>query len=153
AAMGLQGLGTLDVYWDGKDSKPVVVARIFNEEGGESMENQETHGCNEDFVTLVPGGTATGWVSGPIEVERFRFNVGVRVVGVSVHLQVYVHNRQGDLVKTVTKDYPAGSLAGQRDGLSGGLRHRRRLLSRDQHLRSGHHLRRDGGQPDEFAER
>lgn len=112
AAMGLQGLGTMDVNWDGRDLKPVVVARIFNEEGSDQMENQETHGCNEDFVTLVPGGPmlfVSGILSGPISMERFRFNVGVRVPGpYPVHLQVYVHNRQGDLVHTVSKDYPVG---------------------------------------------
>ena len=113
AAMGTSGLGTMDVLWDGKDLKPVVVATVFNEVGSDQLGNQETHGCNEDFVTFVPGGTGvqvTGVLLGPIDVERFRFNVGVRVLGPNpINLLIDVQDPQGNLVHSVTRSYSAGT--------------------------------------------
>jgi len=117
AAMGTSGLGTMDVLWDGKDLKPVVVATVFNEVGSDQLGNQETHGCNEDFVTFVPGGTGvqvTGVLLGPIDVERFRFNVGIRVLGPNpISLLIDVEDPQGNLVHTVTRTYPAGTFQQQ----------------------------------------
>ncbi len=55
ATMGLTGLGTMDLYWDLKDLKPVVVATIFNEIGSDQLGNPETHGCNEAPYLQVSG--------------------------------------------------------------------------------------------------
>ena len=117
AAMGTSGLGTIDVYWDGNDLKPVVVATVFNEVGSDQLGNQETHGCNEAFVTEVPGGTGvqvTGVLVGPIDVERFRFNVGVRVLGPNpVSLLIDVEDPEGNLVHSVTRTFAGGTFQQQ----------------------------------------
>ena len=113
AAMGRSGLGTMDVFWDGKDLKPVVVATIFNEVGSDQLGNQETHGCNESFVTFVPGiyplTSVFGVLAGPIDVERFRFNIGVKVIGpFAMPVSISVRNALGDGVHSLTKVFPAG---------------------------------------------
>src|SRR5262245_9933651 len=107
AAMGLSGLGSFDVYSSNGDP-PLVVARIFNDAG-----TAGTTGFTESVVAVddVPapgsGASITGVLVGPILVDRFRYNVGLRTVGAPVHVSVTVLDSAGATVHTADHDYPA----------------------------------------------
>jgi hypothetical protein len=106
AAMGLSGLGTIDVFAAG--GAPVVVTRIFNDAGDDG-----TSGFTEPLVEVgdVPlpgaGGSVTGVLLGPYIVDRYRYNVGLRTVDAPVHVSVTVLDTSGATVHTVDHDYPA----------------------------------------------
>ena len=107
AAMGLSGLGSFDVYAANGEA-PVVVARIFNDAG-----TAGTSGFTESLVAVddVPapgsGGSVTGVLVGPILLDLFRYNVGLRTVGAPVHVSVTVLDASGATVHTADHDYPA----------------------------------------------
>ncbi len=107
AAMGLSGLGSFDVY-GGDGQAPLVVVRIFNDAG-----TAGTTGFTESLVPVgdvqMPGlgASITGVLVGPILVDRFRYNVGLRTVGAPVHVSVRVRDASGAEVHTAEHDYPA----------------------------------------------
>ena len=107
AAMGLSGLGSFDVY-AGNGEAPLVVARIFNDAG-----TAGTTGFTESLVSVgdvrAPGagGSITGLLVGPIIVDRFRYNVGLRTVGAPVHVSIQVLDASGAEVHLADHDYPA----------------------------------------------
>lgn len=106
AAMGLSGLGSFDVH--AASGSPLIVARIFNDAG-----TAGTTGFTESLVAVgdvqVPGtgGSVTGVLVGPILLDLFRYNVGLRTVGAPVHVSVSVRDASGAEVHTVGHDYPA----------------------------------------------
>ena len=106
-AMGLSGLGSFDVYSSNGDP-PLVVARIFNDGG-----TAGTTGFTESLVKVgdvtAPGSGAsvTGVLVGPILVDLFRYNVGLRTVGAPVHVSVQVLDASGATVHNADHDYPA----------------------------------------------
>jgi hypothetical protein len=107
AAMGLTGLGSIDVWGAGGEA-PVIVARIFNDAG-----DAGTSGFTEPLVQVdevsVPGsgGSVTGVLLCPNIVDRYRYNVGLRTVGADVHVTVRVFDSAGTEVHTASHDYPA----------------------------------------------
>jgi hypothetical protein len=106
AAMGLTGLGSIDVW--AASGSPVIVARIFNDAG-----DAGTSGFTEPLVPVddvpIPGfvGSVTGVLLCPNIVDRYRYNVGLRTVGAPVHVNVEVLDSAGATVHTVSHDYPA----------------------------------------------
>lgn len=106
AAMGLTGLGSIDVW--AASGSPVIVTRIFNDAG-----DAGTSGFTEPFVSIddvdIPGptGAFTGVLLGPNIVDRYRYNVGLRTIGGPVHVVVRVLDSAGTEVHTASHDYPA----------------------------------------------
>ena len=107
AAMGLSGLGSFDVHAANGEA-PLVVARIFNDAGAAG-----TTGFTESLVAVddVPapgsGGSVTGVLVGPLLLNMFRYNVGLRTVGAPVHVSVAVLDASGAEVHLANHDYPA----------------------------------------------
>ncbi len=105
-AMGQTGLGSVDVFVNG-DTPPLVVTRIFNDAGAAG-----TSGFTEPLVEAadVQGGlgvSVTGFLIGPADVDRFRFNIGLRTVGGPVSVSVDVRDSTGAVVHSVSHTYPA----------------------------------------------
>jgi hypothetical protein len=104
-SMGQSGLGSMDVFVSG-DTPPVVVTRIFNDAG-----DQGTSGFTEPLIPPAPlggpGVSVTGFLVGPADVDRFRFNVGLRTLGGPVSVSVDVRDQSGASIHTVTHSYPA----------------------------------------------
>jgi hypothetical protein len=108
-AVGESGLGSLDVTSDALNP-PVVVTRIFNDAGPAG-----TSGFTEPL--FVPTQRAAlplppailGYLLGPSEVERFRYNVGIRNLGAAIDVTAEVLDPSGAVVHTVTRTYPADS--------------------------------------------
>jgi len=104
-AMGISGgLGTVDLIGDTGSSLPVTVARIFNDGGAAG-----TSGLSLDSMpaadALKQGDT--GALLAPTDFQKFRFNIGVRTLDQGASLNVTVRDRDGVVVKTLTKSYPA----------------------------------------------
>jgi hypothetical protein len=109
-AMGLSGLGTLDILMPNASTSPLVVARVFNDAGANG-----TSGFTEDAISPKETGdlgrvlTAgdSGYLVLPADTEAFRFNIGVRTLGVGGWVQFVVYDAHGDQVADVAKTLEA----------------------------------------------
>lgn len=101
-AMGLTGLGTLDVVPEGGSAVPLVVVRVFNDAGALG-----TTGFTEELVLPVDalGAGQRGVLVGPIDTALYRFNVGVRTLGAGAVLSIVVRNAAGTVTRTLTRTY------------------------------------------------
>jgi uncharacterized protein YjdB len=102
-AMGIaSGLGTADVIADETSALPVALARVFNDAGASG-----TTGLAEDALAaeeaLQQG--HTGALLAPTDAQKFRLNIGVRTLDQAVAMNVTVRDRDGVVVKTVTKTF------------------------------------------------
>jgi hypothetical protein len=104
AAMGLSGLGSMDVTGD-SGVTPVVVARIFDDAGAEG-----TTGFTEPPFGAFPaspprpGPTIVNHLLLP-DLDFFRYNVGVRILAAPVEVTVEVLSPAGAVVHTLTRTY------------------------------------------------
>jgi hypothetical protein len=103
-AMGLTGLGSLDVVPQGSLPAPLVITRVFNDAGALG-----TTGFSEDF--LAPGDAlgagARGILVSPPDAALYRYNIGVRTLGAGATLSIAVRNAAGAVTRTLTRTYPA----------------------------------------------
>jgi hypothetical protein len=105
-AMGLSGIGTLDILMPNASSSPLVVARVFNDAGADG-----TSGFTEDVISPNETGglgrvlTAgnSGYLILPPDTEAFRFNIGLRTLSVGGWVQFVVYDAHGDQVADVAK--------------------------------------------------
>lgn len=113
-AMGLTGLGSLDVVTDTGTATPLFVVRVFNDAGAAG-----TSGFTEDAVTpaqaLIAG--ERGYLIAPPDSALYRFNVGVRTLGAGATLTITVRNQAGSVTRTLTRTYPPNYFE-QRDSAS-----------------------------------
>ncbi len=102
AAMGQNGLGTIDLYVAKGSPVPIVLTRIYDDGGASG-----TSGFTEPFYRIldVPqnGG---GYLIGPSDVSRFRYNMGFRTLSSDVHVTATVRNSAGGVVHTVNTTFP-----------------------------------------------
>jgi hypothetical protein len=102
-AMGLTGLGSLDVFADTGTATPVFVVRVFNDGGAAG-----TTGFNEEQIkpsdALVAG--ARGHLIAPPDSALYRYNVGVRTLGSGATLMITARSATGVVTRTVTRSYP-----------------------------------------------
>jgi hypothetical protein len=100
--VGRSGLGSLDVYVAQGAPFPVIVARIYDDAG-----DAGTSGFAEPFYrsTAIPS-SGTGYLIGPSDTARFRYNIGLRTLTDPVTITATVRNTAGGLVHTVTRAYP-----------------------------------------------
>ena len=105
-AMGLSGLGTLDIQMPNASSSPLIVARVFNDAGanGTSGFTQDVISPNENGLlgrVLTAGNS--GFLILPPDTEAFRFNIGVRTLSVGGWVQFVVYDAQGNQVADVAR--------------------------------------------------
>ena len=113
-AMGLTGLGSLDVVTDAGTATPLFVVRVFNDGGAAG-----TTGFTEEAVkpaeALVAG--ERGFLIAPPDAALYRFNVGVRTLGSGATLAITARNAAGTITRTLTRTYPPNYFE-QRDSAS-----------------------------------
>ncbi|HEY4230845.1 MAG TPA: hypothetical protein VGO79_11785, partial [Thermoanaerobaculia bacterium] len=101
-AMGQNGLGTIDVYVAHGSPVPIILTRIYDDGGAAG-----TSGFTEPSFRLtdVPqnGG---GYLIGPSDVARYRYNLGFRTLSSDVHVTATVRNSDGAIVHTVSTTFP-----------------------------------------------
>ncbi len=109
AAMGQSGLGSLDVTGDSALFPPVVVTRIFNDAGagGTSGFTEPVFQVRDQFITPIP--SVTVYLLPP-DLDRYRYNVGIRVLYPPVTVTVAVLDAGGNEVHTVTRSYETATV-------------------------------------------
>jgi hypothetical protein len=101
-AMGIaSGLGSADLVADAGSPFPVTLVRVFNDAGAsgttglalEPMATSDALQNGDTGVLIAPADT------------RFRLNIGVRTLAQGVAMNLSVRNKDGGVVKTVTKGF------------------------------------------------
>lgn len=107
AAMSQTGIGSMDVVMSAGAQLPIVVSRIYNDQG-----TSGTAGVFEDLVTTAAGtGTriltlgTVGFLITPIEPSRTRMNIGVRSLSSGATLTLSLEDSTGHVLGGVTKTY------------------------------------------------
>lgn len=104
-AMGLgSGLGSADLIATATSPLPVALARVFNDGGAAGTTGFALDAATADEA-LKQG--STGVLFAPADVQRFRLNIGVRTLEQGATLNVTVRNKDGVIVKTLTKSLAA----------------------------------------------
>jgi PKD repeat protein len=94
AAMGQNGLGTIDLYVAQGSPVPIVLTRIYDDGGASG-----TSGFTEPFYrTLDVPQNGGGYLIGPSDVSRYRYNLGFRTLSSDVHVTATVRNSNGAVV-------------------------------------------------------
>ncbi len=95
------GLGSLDVFVSQGAPIPVIQTRIFDDAGVDG-----TTGFTEPFyrTTDVPT-SGTGYLIGPSDVARFRYNIGIRTLQDGVAVTATVRNSNGSVSHVETNHY------------------------------------------------
>jgi uncharacterized protein YjdB len=102
-AMGIaSGLGSADITADASSFLPIAIARVFNDagSGGTSGLTLEPLPLDEALKT-----GKTGVLIAPLDLDKFRLNIGIRTLTDPVDLSITVRNPDGVVVKTLTKSY------------------------------------------------
>lgn len=104
-AMGQTGLGTIDVALPNLAGTPLVVARVFDDEGAEGTKGftEEAIPLTGDKQVLFPG--ATGFLVGPADVTKFRYNIGIRALLAGAFLTFRVRDGNGVVIRSVDLSY------------------------------------------------
>jgi hypothetical protein len=102
-AMGLgSGLGSADIVADVTSALPVALSRVFNDAGAAG-----TTGLAQEALppeeALQSGNL--GALLAPADVQKFRLNIGVRSLDQGAAMNVTVRDKDGNIVKTVTKSF------------------------------------------------
>jgi hypothetical protein len=105
-AMGLSGLGTLDIHMPIASTSPLIVARVFNDAG-----EHGTSGFTQDVISPNEGGTLgrvltagdSGFLILPQDTAAYRFNLGIRTLSVGGWLQFVVYDAEGNVILDVSK--------------------------------------------------
>jgi hypothetical protein len=101
-AMGIaSGLGSADIVADAGSAFPVTLVRVFNDAGAAG-----TTGLALEPMALSDAlqNGDTGVLIAPADT-RFRLNIGVRTLAQGVAMNLTVRNKDGAMVKTVTKSF------------------------------------------------
>ena len=116
AAMGLTGIGTLDILMPYASTSPLVVSRVFDDAGesGTSGFTQDVISPNEigPLGRVLTSGNA-GYLIIPSDLEAFRFNLGVRMLTVGGWVQFLVFDAHGEQVADVGKSLESYSFQQQ----------------------------------------
>lgn len=100
-AMGVAGgIGSADLIADASSPFPVALGRVFNDAGAAG-----TSGLGLDALPLdraLQTGS-TGVLLAPDDAQRFRLNIGVRTLDTGAAMTITVRDRDGAIVKTLTR--------------------------------------------------
>ncbi|MEO6260718.1 MAG: hypothetical protein ABIP63_10220, partial [Thermoanaerobaculia bacterium] len=104
-AMGVpSGLGSADVIPDATSALPVALIRVFSDGGAAG-----TTGFSEEIIgldTALQQGE-TGVLIAPVDVQKFRLNIGFRALAQGANIKITVRNRDGVVMKTTLRTYPS----------------------------------------------
>jgi len=105
-AMGVGGIGSLDVVGANGTENPVLSVRVYNDAGGAG-----TTGFTED--TQLPSdalaaGQSTALVA-PLDAANLRFNVGVRAFELGATIQATLRDQAGNVRTTITRVFGPNS--------------------------------------------
>jgi hypothetical protein len=118
-AMGVaSGLGSADLIGDATSPLPVALARVFND-GGAAGTTGLALTAMASADALRPG--TVGSLFAPADLLKFRLNIGVRTLEEGAAMTVTVRGRDGEILKTVQRSFPATyfSQSGSADFLGG----------------------------------
>ena len=105
-AMGITGLGTLDLLVPSPSNSPVVVARVYDDAGvdGTSGFTQEAVAPNDNGPggRVLSAGTS-GHLILPADTDEFRYNIGIRTLSTSASVQFTVRDSSGAFIKSASK--------------------------------------------------
>jgi hypothetical protein len=111
ALMGVTGLGSLDIIVPAGQSIPIILTRVYNDAGinGTSSLTEVPVPVSDGVAinTYVMAGGVTGFLVGPRDPVRTRFNIGVRTLYSGATIQVTQRNSAGVLVRTASHTYTA----------------------------------------------
>jgi hypothetical protein len=111
AAMGVTGLGSLDMITASGVGRPQIVARVYNDAG-----TGGTAGFFEDPITPTDsnfsGGRivsmgATSFMIAPVDPTRTRLNIGVRTLFSGALITAQLLDNAGHVLASVSKQYTA----------------------------------------------
>lgn len=111
AAMGQTGVGSLDIWTPAGQSTPIIITRVYDDQGVDG-----TAGLMEEAIpvsdaiaigTNVLARGVTGFLVAPRDPARTRFNIGVRTLHSGATIHVTVRDRNGVVVRNVTRTYTA----------------------------------------------
>jgi hypothetical protein len=109
--MGVTGLGSLDIIVPAGQSIPIILTRVYNDAGvnGTSSLTEVPVPVSDGVAinTYVMAGGVTGFLVGPRDPVRTRFNIGVRTLYSGATIQVTQRNSAGVLVRTASHTYTA----------------------------------------------
>jgi hypothetical protein len=101
AAMGISGLGTLDIMVPSPSNSPVVVARVYDDAGADGTQGftQEAVSPNDSGPAgrVLSAGTA-GHLILPHDTDAFRYNIGMRTLATSATIQFTVRDASGAFI-------------------------------------------------------
>lgn len=105
--MGQSGLGTLDVVLPADSQLPVIVARVYNDDGagGTSGFTEDAIDPTGSFENRVVFAGATGFLVAPPDMTQFRFNIGIRSLLSGARVTFQVRDAGGAIVRSVTLTY------------------------------------------------
>ncbi|HEY2325557.1 MAG TPA: hypothetical protein VGJ82_22055 [Thermoanaerobaculia bacterium] len=102
-AMGIaSGLGSADIVSDVNSALPVALSRVFNDGGAAGTTGLSQEALSTDDA-LQQGSTAV--LFAPTDVSKFRLNIGVRTLAQGAAVSITVRDRDGAVVKTVSKTF------------------------------------------------
>jgi hypothetical protein len=103
--MGQTGLGTIDVVLPSSAGVPLAIARIFDDAGAEGTKGftEEAVPLTGDKQVLFPG--ATGFLTGPADLTKFRYNIGIRTLLGGAFLTFRVRDANGVVLRSVDLSY------------------------------------------------
>jgi hypothetical protein len=101
SAMGQTGLGSIDLIAT-TSLVPVATARVYNDRDPMGI------GAHENLIgpelAILPG--ESGTLLAPDDLQRYRFNIGVRTLAAGASMTVSLRDRAGVLRKSFTVAYP-----------------------------------------------
>lgn len=100
-AMGLSGLGTMDIMTSG--AAPLLVARIYNDAGSAGTTGMTIESLSVDDF-LRPGDEVR--ILAPIQPSSSRLNIGVRTLSEGASVLVRVIDRNGVTRTSVARSWP-----------------------------------------------
>lgn len=111
AAMSQTGNGSLDVSVPAGQSVPMLMTRVYNDAGasGTSSLTEEAIEYSDavEIGTNLLARGVTGFLVTPRDPARTRFNVGVRTLYSGATLVITQRNKDGAVVRSVTRTYTA----------------------------------------------
>lgn len=108
AAMGVTGLGSLDMVIPSGVGKPQIVTRVYNDAGtaGTAGFFEDPVGTSSSDVRVVTMG-ATAFMMAPVDPARTRLNIGVRTLYSGAFVTAQLLDNAGHVLASVTKHYTA----------------------------------------------
>jgi hypothetical protein len=103
-AMGLAGLGSMDIIGFEDDPAPVITARVYNDAGANGTSGAGLPVIDGEVGVVSPD--RPGYLITPVDVFQTRFNIGVRTLAPAA-ITFTLYGGGGTPVAVATRTYPA----------------------------------------------